>query len=67
MISTSSTPNHSLILIEYLAVSTGGDGMHWTKGSSVLVFSPIRYSDLSRKLMEQLVHMSTLYVCEKSS
>lgn len=66
MISTSSTPNHSLILIEYLAVSTGGDGMHWTKGSSVLVFSP-RYSDLSRKLMEQLVHKSTLYVCEKSS
>ncbi len=42
MFSTSSTPNYSLTLIEYLAESAGGDGVHWAKGSSVLVSGPIR-------------------------
>lgn len=42
MIFTSSTPNYSLTLIEYLAESEGGDGVHWARGSSVLVIGPIR-------------------------
>lgn len=29
-------------LIEYLAESAGGDGVHWAKESSVLVTGPIR-------------------------
>lgn len=31
-----------LTLIEYLAESAGGDGVHWAKESSVLVTGPIR-------------------------
>lgn len=41
-ISTSSTPNYSPTLIEYLAESAGGDGVHWAEESSVLVIGPIR-------------------------
>lgn len=42
MISTSSSPNYSLILIEYLADCVGGDGVHLAKESSLLVIGPIR-------------------------
>ena len=42
MISTSSTPNYSQTLIEYLAEIAGGDGAHWAEESSVLVIGPIR-------------------------
>ena len=71
--SPSTSTNYSLTLIEYLAESVGGDGVHYIEESSVMFISPIKYLDgpampLYRKAEEsngRTVHISTSLMCEK--